>query len=215
MQTIKNACVQIEVIPLGVYQTNVYIISDGTSLFVVDPGANFAAIKQALGSRKPDAIVITHYHTDHIGAACDMREFYKAPVYASSIDARVIETSQPADIGLPSPKPCKVDFCVNDNDVITVGDMKLHVLLTPGHTPGGICLFLDSNEYSKGGNSVLIAGDTLFYTSMGRTDFPGGSPSDMTKSLRRLAKLPDETIVLPGHGPFTTIKAERRYALSM
>ena len=100
---------------------------------------------------------------------------------------------------------------LNDGDTLTVGNMKWKVIATPGHTPGGICLFLDSEygEYIERAN-VLISGDTLFAGSIGRTDFEGGNDAQMRKSLKRLSQLPDDTLVLPGHNSLTTIGDEQR-----
>ena len=106
---------------------------------------------------------------------------------------------------------CPVDQRVNHGDVVKIGNMPWKVISTPGHTEGSMCLFLDSSLTERlDAKPVLIAGDTLFFGSIGRTDFSGGSMSAMRKSLKRLAVLPDDTVVLPGHGNLTTIGGERR-----
>ena len=106
---------------------------------------------------------------------------------------------------------CPVDQRVNHGDVVKIGNMPWKVIGTPGHTEGSMCLFLDSSLTERlDAKPVLIAGDTLFFGSIGRTDFTGGSMSAMRKSLKRLAVLPDDTVVLPGHGNLTTIAGERR-----
>lgn len=207
---VTGACVDIEFLILGMIQNNTYLISDGKGLLVVDPSADVERILQLIGDRKLDAIICTHHHTDHVGALRALREVTGAPVYASEIDAPIIE-DQPGSPYEPPVDSCPVDVKVNDGDTITVGDMKWKVIATPGHTPGGICLFLDSEygEYIERAN-VLISGDTLFAGSIGRTDFAGGNDAQMRKSLKRLSQLPDDTLVLPGHNLLTTIGDEQR-----
>ena len=179
---VTGAAVDIKYLVLGPIENNTFIISDDAATFVVDPSDNASAIVKALGNKKLDAIVVTHHHSDHTSALADLKAMTNAPLYASAIDGPVIE-NQPAG----------------------------RVIATPGHTPGGICLFLesDSGKYLDGAN-VLIAGDTLFCASIGRTDFPGGNAKQMRASLRKLSQLPDETLVLTGHNSLTTIGDEQR-----
>lgn len=207
---ITGGCVDIEFMVLGMIQNNVYIISDGSATFVVDPSDNADRIIAALGGRTLDAIVITHRHADHVGALKDLKDKTGAPVYASEIDAPEIEHPHGGD-GPLRVKGCSVDVKVKDKDTIAIGNMRWKVLLTPGHTEGGICLFLDaSNTDHPECDNILISGDTLFCGSIGRTDFPGGSDKQMRSSLRRLSQLPDDTIVLPGHNSPTSIGEEQR-----
>lgn len=206
---VKGACVDIEFMILGPIATNTYVISDGQATIVVDPADNVAHIMTMLGKRKLDAIFCTHHHHDHVGALKELKEKTGAPVYASELDAKVIE-NQPNDFSFVAAQSCKVDVYLKDKDTVTVGNMKWKVLATPGHTPGGLCFFLESDygNHIEGFN-VLAAGDTLFCGSIGRTDFEGGNDALMRKSLKRLSTLPDDTLVLPGHNSLTTIGMEQ------
>ena len=205
---VDGACVDIQFMVLGPVQTNTYVISDGTATFVVDPAADADRILSMVGDHTLDAIVVTHHHSDHVGGLKDLKEKTGVPIYAPAIDAPVIE-NQPKDF--PPAESCKVDILVKDKDTIKIGNMAWKVIATPGHTPGGICLFLDSEhgEYMERPN-VLVSGDTLFCGSIGRTDFAGGDEKQMRASLRRLSQLPDDTLVLPGHNSLTTIGDEQR-----
>ncbi|MEG2211703.1 MAG: MBL fold metallo-hydrolase [Raoultibacter sp.] len=209
--TVNKGCVSLEFLVLGPIENNTFIISDDAATFVVDPSSDVDAILSALGGRKPEAIVLTHRHHDHVDVAAALRRATGAPVIASAIDAGAIEhPSREGEGSFPSAPPCSVDQRVSDGDTIEIGNMSWKVIATPGHTEGSICLYLDpkSGADTKGA-PVLISGDTLFFGSIGRTDFKGGSMSDMRTSLKRLAQLPDNTLVLPGHNNLTTIGAER------
>ena len=200
---------------MGVLANNVYIVSDGEGTMVVDPSCSADKILAALGERKLDAIVLTHSHFDHTGAAAELREATGAPVIASAVDAPLIEEPRDEDLSTRG-VPCPVDRTVAHGDVVEVGNMKWKVIATPGHTPGSICLF-DIPQFGNHpkGLPVLISGDTLFAGTVGRTDFAGGSMADMRASLKKLAALPDDTAVLPGHNNLTTIGAERRRVFAL
>lgn len=208
IHVVTGACVDIEYMVLGPVANNTYVLSDGQTTFVVDPSHDADAIISMLGNRSLDAIVVTHHHADHTSALKALKDKTGAPVYASAIDASVIE-NQPA--GYPPAESCKVDVTLKDKQTVSLGSMNWKVIHTPGHTPGGICLFLesDSGKYLDGAN-VLISGDTLFCGSIGRTDFEGGNDQQMRASLRRLSQLPDATLVLPGHNSLTSIGDEQR-----
>lgn len=212
---VSGLCVDVKYLVLGVLANNTYIISDGEGAMVVDPSCSADKILAALDGAKLDAIVLTHHHFDHTGAAAELREATGAPVIASAIDAPLVE--EPADEDFSTRGvPCPVDRTMEHGDVVEVGSMKWKVIATPGHTPGSICLFnIPQFGNHKGGLPVLISGDTLFAGTVGRTDFAGGSMADMRASLKKLAALPDDTAVLPGHNNLTTIGAERRRVFAL
>ena len=207
---VEGGCVDIEFQVLGMISNNVYLISDGKTNFVVDPSCKIDDIMEMVGERKIEAIVLTHRHQDHVGAAKALRDRTGATVIASAIDAPWICGEKVAR-GERRFEPCPVDQPVAHGDILQIGDMAWKVIGTPGHTPGGICLYLDP-RFGKDpeGLPVLISGDTLFCGSIGRTDFEGGDMDAMRSSLKRLAVLPDSTIVLPGHESLTQIGNERQ-----
>ena len=197
---------------IGPIQTNVYLFFNDKGSFVVDPADDCPAILAALEAVEvdtPDAIVVTHAHFDHTGAMAQLRQATGATVIASAIDAPAIENPDPtASRTLPPVQQCPVDRLVNDGEVVELCGLPWKVLVTPGHTPGSMCLYLAAED-NDGEHALLISGDTLFRGACGRTDFEGGSPAQMRESLQRLSQLPDTTVVLPGHMKFTEIGAEQ------
>lgn len=212
---VQGLCVDVTYLVLGVLQNNTYIVSDGQGTMVVDPSCDADKILTALDGATPDAIVVTHGHWDHFGAAAELREATGAPVVASVADAPFIV--EPLDKGMARKAvPCAVDRTVANGDVVEVGAMKWKVVETPGHSKGSICLFIVPQFGNHpGGLPVLLSGDTLFAGTVGRTDFEGGSMVEMAASIKKLAALPDDTAVLPGHNSLTTIGAERRRVFTM
>ncbi len=205
----SGLCVDVECIVMGPLQNNVYILSDGEGAMVVDPTEDAEGIASALAGRRLDAIVLTHGHWDHTGAAADLREATGAKVFAGAADADGIES--PRDDGTSRiAAACPVDVRVKTGDIVKAGNMAWKVIETPGHSPGSICLFIVPPFGNHAdGLPVLISGDTLFRGSFGRTDFAGGSVKEMAASMKKLAALPDDVAVLPGHNGPTTIGNER------
>lgn len=206
---VNGGCISIKFLVMGPIENNVYFIDDGETAFVVDPTCDAKGIAAELDERKLDSIVLTHAHWDHVGAAKALRDLTGARVVANAIDAPVIAGEKKLDPSHRPFEPCPVDLAVGDGDILEIGSMSWQVLLTPGHTPGSMCLFLDAGAGNRKGAPVLIAGDTLFAGAHGRTDFTGGDPAAMRASLARLAKLPDDTIVLPGHNATTVLSREK------
>ena len=207
-----SACVNIERVILGPIANNVYALSDETSLVLVDPGFDAQSILAFLKGRTPDAIFVTHAHWDHVGALAELKRATGAPVYASATEKPLIDGTNPSWGARHGIEPCAVDHAVADGELLTVGTMTWSAMITPGHSSGSTCFYIDP-AHAQGAKElsvpVLVSGDTLFEGNIGRTDFEGGSFPQMRQSLTRLATLQDDAIVLPGHGNPTTIGAER------
>ncbi len=192
--------------PVGDYLANCVILSDPQGrTAVIDPGDEAPRLLQRLGDKaaQVEAILLTHAHFDHILAVRELQEATGAPLFIHASDAPALSDASLSLI--PSyrrPYVLCADRLLQDGDTVTVGSLALTVLHTPGHTPGSCCY---------GCEDVLIAGDTLFAGSVGRTDLPGGNTAVLFESLRRLAALPAEWRVIPGHGEETTIGYECRY----
>jgi hydroxyacylglutathione hydrolase len=199
----------LEIFPVGPLRCNCAILGDETTreAIVVDPGDNIPQILSRL--KKHDLtlrqIVITHAHIDHVGGALLLKTTTGAPVFLNQQDLPLLDAMemQAGWLGVPTPKVAPPDASADDGLVVGLNTLPGEVIHTPGHTPGSICLLFPSQN-------LLIAGDTLFAGSIGRTDLPGGDGRQILRSLRdRLLVLPDATRVLPGHGPQTTIGDER------
>ena len=200
-----------EILPVGVLQCNCSIFGDETTrdAIVVDPGDNIDQIEAILERHKlrVKAIVITHAHIDHIGGAAKLKRATGAPVYMNENDAELRDMLdvQAAWLGMEAPERTETDTPVKEGDLLRLGEAEFHVIDTPGHTQGSISLWIPSEN-------KLIAGDTLFRESIGRTDLPGGDSSRILQSIRgKLFRLPEDAVVVPGHGENTTIAHEKRY----
>ena len=194
---------------VGPLACNCTILGDEASrtAVVIDPGAEVERIVSILEARgwKPTAVVVTHAHIDHIGGAAELKRRTGAPVWLNPRDLALYGglEAQAQWIGVPTPERTTIDAELNQRAKLSLGGETLEVIETPGHTEGSICLYLPAEN-------KLFAGDTLFAGSIGRTDLPGGNYDSILRSLReRLLPLPDQTIVIPGHGPETTIARER------
>ena len=190
---------------LGELDTNCYIVWDDSRIaMVVDPADDADEILAVIQSEKLSvaAVVLTHVHFDHLLAAEEVCAATGAPLYVGKGDEDALSDpirNLSGVFQMCAPVCLKADKLLGDGDVLAIGELSFTVLETPGHTPGCICLM---------GEDVLLAGDTLFYDSIGRVDFPGSDVPSMISSLRRLVSLPAELRVYSGHGPETTIGRE-------
>jgi len=198
-----------EILPVGPLQCNCSVIGDESSreAMVIDPGDNIADVLALVQKHnlKVKQIVITHAHIDHVGGAMKLRAATGAPILINQSDYALLKMLdvQAAWLGMRSPGDVEIDRSIGDLDKVEAGSLVANVMHTPGHTEGSICLYFSAQQ-------KLIASDTLFAGSIGRTDLPGGSFEKIISSIHgKLLALPDETIVVPGHGPLTTIGDER------
>ncbi len=198
---------------LGEFETNCYVLRSSEAVkecLIVDAGLGAEKLIKLLHEDKlnPVSIVLTHGHIDHIEGVSALRaEFPDIKVYIHKLDAEMLTepyTNLSAMTGAAfSVEPA--DFLLEEQSVIEQADIKLSVLHTPGHTPGGICLYCEDE-------GIVFTDDALFADSIGRTDFPNGNMEQLLQGIReKLFTLPDETKVYPGHGPMTTIAHEQKY----
>lgn len=202
----------LEHLVVGPFQCNCSIIGDETTgdAIVVDPGDEFDRIKGILDSHGLQArwLLHTHAHLDHVSATGAMQEATGAKVCLHPEDLYLYDNlgMQSRMLGLPVPKHVPLDHRLADEDTFAAGGVELGTMHTPGHTPGSCCFLMPQ----AGDRTFLFSGDTLFFGSIGRTDLPGGSYETIMRSIKaRLLPLEDDVIVIPGHGPATTIGRER------
>jgi glyoxylase-like metal-dependent hydrolase (beta-lactamase superfamily II) len=198
-----------EILRVGPLQCNCSIFGDEASLeaIVIDPGDEISEIESILRkhSLRVKAIVITHAHIDHIGGAAKLRAATGAPVYMNARDSELAGalSLQAAWLQVETPENPGIDVEAREGDTLNFGHAAFQVIETPGHTQGSICLYSSSE-------GKLVAGDTLFRDSIGRTDLPGGDSHQILSSIHsKLLILPEETVVIPGHGSNTTVGREK------
>jgi len=198
-----------KIFPVGPLQCNCSVIGDEKTheAMVIDPGDQIEGILEILRQENLTLkqIVITHAHIDHVGGAMKLKAETGAPILMNQNDHALLKMldMQATWIGMRPPGDVKVDEAIGQGRVLKIGEISSNVIHTPGHTEGSICLYFPAEK-------KLIAGDTLFAGNIGRTDLPGGSTDKIMRSLHtHVLALPDETEVVPGHGPNTTIGEER------
>lgn len=187
-------------IPAGVYAANCFILvdEDTKEAAIVDPGGDAEDLIEAIikAEAKVKYILLTHGHMDHTGAVLQLKEKYKVPVYINKKDYDLMENGEYiyGNIG-------NTDRFLDEGDIFKIGNIEIKCFCTPGHTPGGVCFLAESS---------VLTGDTLFAGSIGRTDLAGGDYDTIISSIKnKLMVLPDDTTVLPGHGPQSSIGRER------
>lgn len=198
-----------KVLPVGPLQCNCSIIGDETSheAMVIDPGDDIDDIVGIIEQHKlrVKQIVITHAHIDHVGGAMKLRALTGAPILLNQNDYALLKMLdvQASWLGMKPPGKVEIEADLGHDQTLHAGRLSASIVHTPGHTEGSVCLYFPTEK-------MLIAGDTLFARSIGRTDLPGGSFEKIMRSLHeRVLTLPDDTVVIPGHGPITTIGEER------
>jgi hydroxyacylglutathione hydrolase len=198
-----------EILPVGPLQCNCSVIGDETTreAMVIDPGDDIEDVLALIRKHNLQVkqIVITHAHIDHVGGAMKLRTATGAPILLNQNDYALLKMldAQAAWLGMATPGKVEIDQSVGQADTVKAGSLTANVIHTPGHTEGSVCLYFPTEK-------KLIAGDTLFAGSIGRTDLPGGSFQKIINSLHeKVLALPDDTIVVPGHGDLTTIGEER------
>ena len=198
-----------EILPVGPLQCNCSVIGDEATreAMVIDPGDDLEDVAAIISKHnlKVKQIVITHAHIDHVGGAMKLRALTGAPILLNQNDYALLKMIdvQATWVGMESPGEVKIDAELAHGENLSAGGLSANVLHTPGHSEGSVCLYFPTEK-------LLIAGDTLFAGSIGRTDLPGGSFEKIMRSLhQRVLALPDDTVVIPGHGPKTTIGDER------
>jgi hydroxyacylglutathione hydrolase len=199
-----------EILPVGALQCNCSIFGDKTSgeAVVIDPGDELGRITSILEKHRlrVKAIIVTHAHIDHIGGAQKLKALTGAPVYMNFNDQELYDhiDMQAQWLGVPTPAKTDIDVNAREGESLKLGAAEFHVLDTPGHTQGSISVWIPAEN-------KLIAGDTLFLDSIGRTDLPGGDSEQILRSIHdKLLPLDDTVVVIPGHGQNTTIGRERR-----
>lgn len=199
-----------ETLPLGLFECNCTILGDPESrrAVIFDPGDEVERILAVLARHRLelDRILLTHAHIDHVGAVAPLKREFGVDVWMHAADQGLYDRLdvQAGWAGMPTPERVVIDRYLEDNETLQLLGLEIHVLHTPGHSPGSVSFYLPSL-------SKVISGDALFRNSIGRTDLPGGNHEQLIQAIQtRLLTLPDDTGVYPGHGPSTTIGFEKR-----
>jgi hydroxyacylglutathione hydrolase len=196
----------VQTITVGAFQENCYLVVDDRAgrAVIVDPGSEGDRLIDAVESSgaKLEAIWVTHAHVDHVGAIASIKRKWDVPIYLHPLDRRLYDAaSRQAQVyGVPFEEPPPPDREFSDGQRIKVGDRELTVMHAPGHAPGHVVIY---------GDGIALVGDCLFAGSIGRTDLPFSNPPQLASTLEKIAALPLETVVYPGHGIDTTIGQER------
>lgn len=198
------------VFTLGQLQCNASLLGDEETreAFVIDPGEGPQSLIDAIkeGGWRVKEILFTHAHIDHVAGALEVQQFTGAPVAMHPADRGLYDSlpEQAAWVGMPPPPRVEIAHWLEEGEELACGALRLKVLFTPGHAPGHVSFYLAEQ-------AMIISADVLFRASIGRTDLPGGNHRQLLESIRaKLLTLPDETRVIAGHGPATTIGLERR-----
>lgn len=192
---------------VGAFQENCYLVADETAgvSVLIDPGAEADRLISVIerSGTEPTAIWLTHAHLDHVGAIAGLERRWRLPIYLHPLDEPLysMASRQAALYGLPFEQPPAADRTLGDGDVLEVGRFRFSVMHAPGHAPGHVVIH---------GHGLAFVGDCLFAGSIGRTDLPLSNPRDLAESLDRIVRLPEDTVVYPGHGPPTTVGTEAR-----
>lgn len=197
---------EIKRLPLGVYAANCYIISDDSkNAAIIDPGGDYEDLKNYIIVKELDVkyIIITHAHADHIGALPNLINDYHADILIHTKDYEALQNSKKNLSFFMGKDKVEVEATrkIEDGEIIDLGSYQMEIIHTPGHTEGSICIKVENN---------IFTGDTLFASSIGRTDLVGGSYEDIMESLKKLINYSDDINILPGHGPVTTILTEKK-----